>query len=106
MTCMGLAGMGDLVATCTSEHSRNRTFGESFAAGESLDAYEARTGMVVEGARAALSTWELARELNIEAPLTEAVHAVLYEGSAVSDVVSGLKGRSPKREFYGLSSDC
>ena len=72
----------------------------------SLDAYEARTGMVVEGARAALSTWELARELNIEAPLTEAVHAVLYEGSAVSDVVSGLKGRSPKREFYGLSSDC
>ena len=62
--------------------------------------------MVVEGARAALSTWELACELNIEAPLTEAVHAVLYEGSAVSDVVSGLKGRSPKREFYGLSSDC
>ena len=106
MTCMGLAGMGDLVATCTSVHSRNRTFGESFAAGESLDAYEARTGMVVEGARAALSTWELARELNIEAPLTEAVHAVLYEGRAVSDVVSGLKGRSPKREFYGLSSDC
>jgi glycerol-3-phosphate dehydrogenase (NAD(P)+) len=106
MTCMGLAGMGDLVATCTSVHSRNRTFGESFAAGESLEDYEARTGMVVEGARAALSTWELARELSIEAPLTEAVHAVIYEGAAVSDVVSGLKGRSPKLEFYGLTTDC
>ena len=54
-TCMGLAGMGDLIATCTSEHSRNRTFGEALVRGESLEDYEARTHMVVEGARAAHS---------------------------------------------------
>lgn len=48
MTCMGLAGMGDLIATCTSEHSRNRTFGYEFAHGVSLDEYQARTHMVVE----------------------------------------------------------
>ena len=58
MTCMGLAGMGDLVATCTSSHSRNRTFGEAFARGTSLEEYEARTGMVVEGAKAVRGTWE------------------------------------------------
>ncbi|MFR3877172.1 MAG: NAD(P)H-dependent glycerol-3-phosphate dehydrogenase [Collinsella sp.] len=49
MTCMGLAGMGDLIATCTSEHSRNRTFGYEFAHGVSLDEYQTRTHMVVEG---------------------------------------------------------
>jgi ABC-type transporter lipoprotein component MlaA len=60
LTCMGLAGMGDLAATCTSRHSRNRTFGEAFAAGESLAEYERRTGMVVEGAEAAASILPLA----------------------------------------------
>ena len=50
ITCMGLAGMGDLIATCTSEHSRNRTFGYEFAHGISLDEYQTRTHMVVEGA--------------------------------------------------------
>jgi glycerol-3-phosphate dehydrogenase (NAD(P)+) len=53
LTCMGLAGMGDLVVTCTSRHSRNRAFGIAFASGESLASYEQRTGMVVEGAQAA-----------------------------------------------------
>ena len=48
MTCMGLAGMGDLIATCTSKHSRNRTFGYEFAHGVSLDEYQTRTHMVVE----------------------------------------------------------
>ncbi len=102
MTCMGLAGMGDLVATCTSPHSRNRSFGEAFAAGKSLSAYEGETGMVVEGARAALSTWELARELSIETPLTDAVHALLHENMKLEDVVATLKSRTPREEFYGI----
>ena len=100
---MGLAGMGDLVATCTSEHSRNRTFGEAFVAGEGLAAYEARTGMVVEGAHAAQSFWELAREHGIEAPLTCAVHDVLVDGLDLASASASLLGRLPREEFYGLS---
>lgn len=102
MTCMGLAGMGDLVATCTSQHSRNRTFGEAFTRGESLDAYEARTHMVVEGARAVESTLELAQERGIEVPITRAVHGVLFGGATIEEVMGCLLGRSPKPEFYGL----
>lgn len=102
MTCMGLAGMGDLVATCTSPHSRNRSFGEAFAAGKDLASYERETGMVVEGARAALSTWELARDLSIETPLTDAVHAILHENMGVTDAIRALKARAPKEEFYGM----
>jgi glycerol-3-phosphate dehydrogenase (NAD(P)+) len=60
--------------------------------------------MVVEGARAALSTWELARELSIETPLTDAVHAILHENMDVSDVIEALRSRSPKEEFYGIGS--
>lgn len=103
MTCMGLAGMGDLIATCTSQHSRNRTFGEAFVAGESLDAYEKRTRMVVEGARATQSCWELSRELGIECPITSAVHAILYEDRAMDEAIGSLLGRDPHVEFYGIS---
>ncbi len=102
LTCMGLAGMGDLVVTCTSRHSRNRAFGIAFASGESLASYEQRTGMVVEGAQAALSVWELAHKLGVEAPITEAVHAVLYESQGLEEAIDGLLGRRPHEEFYGM----
>lgn len=105
ITCMGLAGMGDLVATCTSQHSRNRTFGEAFSRGESLASYERRTGMVVEGARTALSAWELACELSIEAPLTTAVHAILYGNARLDEVVDSLLDRRARVEFYGLTTN-
>ena len=102
LTCMGLAGMGDLVVTCTSRHSRNRAFGIAFASGESLASYEQRTGMVVEGAQAALSVWELAHKVGVEAPITEAVHAVLYESPGLEEAIDGLLGRRPHEEFYGM----
>ena len=102
LTCMGLAGMGDLVATCTSPHSRNRSFGVAFAQGESLAEYEQRTGMVVEGAQAARSVWELAHRLGVEAPITEAVHAVLYRNCSLEDATDRLLGRRPFEEFYGM----
>lgn len=102
ITCMGLAGMGDLVVTCTSNHSRNRTFGQELAHGVSLEDYERRTHMVVEGARAAQSVYEIAAEHNVEVPITWAVHDVLYEGAGVSEVLSGLLERAPRDEFYGL----
>lgn len=103
LTPMGLAGMGDLVATCTSEHSRNRTFGEALAHGETLAEYEARTNMVVEGARAAMSVHELAVERGIEAPITAAVHGVLVNELDIDSAKESLLGRLPREEFYGMT---
>ena len=103
LTPMGLAGMGDLVATCTSQHSRNRTFGEAIVAGETLEQYETRTGMVVEGAQAAISIHQLADELDIEAPITQAVHGVLMDGIDVKAARQALLGRLPREEFYGIN---
>ena len=103
MTCMGLAGMGDLIATCTSEHSRNRTFGFEFAHGVSLDEYQARTHMVVEGAVAARSVSELARSLGVDIPLTFAVEQTLYNGVTLDRALEILTDRVPSQEFYGLA---
>lgn len=102
LTCMGLAGMGDLVATCTSRHSRNRTFGEAFVAGESLAEYERRTGMVVEGAEAAASILPLAEARGVQVPITRAVHALLYEGVDMGEAIDALLGRIPRIEFYDM----
>ena len=104
LTCAGLAGMGDLIVTCTSQHSRNRTFGEALVRGESLEHYEARRHMVVEGAQACKSILELACELKIEVPITRAVHAILYEGVAIADATDMLLGRASTEEFYGFNA--
>lgn len=103
LTCMGLAGMGDLVATCTSRHSRNRTFGEALTRGESLSDYENRTHMVVEGARAALSVHELATKLHIETPITNEVFGILYDDRPLAEAEDALLCRLPREEFYGLN---
>lgn len=97
MTCMGLAGMGDLIATCTSEHSRNRTFGYEFAHGVSLDEYQTRTHMVVEGAVAARSVSELARSLGVDIPLTFAVEQTLYNGVTLDRALEILTDRVPSQ---------
>lgn len=102
ITCMGLAGMGDLVTTCISPHSRNRSFGQAFVAGETLAGYEARTSMVVEGYRAAASAHDLASRLGVEAPLMESVYRVLYEDSPLDREVAELLSREPRTEFYGI----
>ena len=103
MTCMGLAGMGDLIATCTAEHSRNRTFSYEFAHGVSLDEYQTRTHMVVEGAVAARSVSELARSLGVDIPLTFAVEQTLYNGVTLDRALEILSDRVPSQEFYGLA---
>lgn len=104
LTCMGLAGMGDLVATCTSGHSRNRTFGAAFVSGETLEGFEARTHMVVEGARACRSVRELAGPLGVEVPLADAVYDLLYGGVPLDDVAARLFAREPRAEFYGFGA--
>ena len=103
LTCMGLAGMGDLVATCTSEHSRNRTFGEALVKGKTLQSYQEETGMVVEGAQAVIGLYELGQQMDVEMPITSAVHAVLYEGATPEDITSRLTNRLPNEEFYGMT---
>lgn len=100
LTCMGLAGTGDLIATCMSRHSRNRSFGEALAGGESLEAYEQRRHMVVEGAQACRSLMELSRRRGVELPLAEAVEAVVWNGVAPEEASRRLQERAPKPEFY------
>jgi len=102
MTYMGLAGMGDLIVTCTSRHSRNRGFGESVAKGGSLAEYTERTHMVVEGAVACVTVDELATREGLELPITRQVRAVLYDGVPVREGEQALLGREAKDELHGL----
>lgn len=104
LTCMGLAGVGDLIATCTSPRSRNFSFGVGFAQGETVEQYTARTHMTVEGYFACKSIVELSRRLNVEVPLSQAVYGLLYEGRTVESVVASLYAREPRAEMYGIDS--
>ena len=102
ITCMGLAGTGDLVATCTSEHSRNRSFGKMLAEGGTLDEFVARTHMVVEGALACKTLKTLADAYGVELPITDVVRSVVWEGADPRDVAKTLTSRPLTTEFYGL----
>jgi glycerol-3-phosphate dehydrogenase (NAD(P)+) len=102
LTCMGLAGMGDLVATCSSRHSRNRALGELIAAGGTLEQFRAKTHMVAEGAYAALSVTDLAERNGVELPLSQTVREVLWEGRSLDGLLDALMLRPPKPEFDGL----
>jgi glycerol-3-phosphate dehydrogenase (NAD(P)+) len=98
-TLAGLAGVGDLVATCTSPHSRNRAFGFRLGRGESLDAARrAVEGHVAEGVSSCTSILALAASYDVEMPLTEAVHRVCHQGLSVDQAVALLLGRSTKPE--------
>jgi glycerol-3-phosphate dehydrogenase (NAD(P)+) len=96
-TFSGLAGMGDLIVTCWSRHSRNRRAGELIARGASPEDAVAEIGQVVEGLTTAPVLRDLARSLGIELPITEAVCSVL-DGASLQELASGLMGRRPKDE--------
>jgi glycerol-3-phosphate dehydrogenase (NAD(P)+) len=98
LTLSGLAGLGDLVLTCTSDLSRNRTVGRGLAAGRSADELQREIGQVAEGVRNARSVRELARRLGVEMPITETVYRVLYEGAPARDAVQQLMTRETKPE--------
>lgn len=104
LTVMGLAGAGDLIATCTSEHSRNRTFGKALAQGGTLEAYEQRTHMVVEGALACKTICPLAERYNVELPITEAVRAIVWENGSLEMMAAELFNRPLTTEFWGLAA--
>lgn len=97
-TFMGLAGLGDLVLTCTGELSRNREVGVRLAAGRPLDAILAELGHVAEGVTTARSVRSHARRLGVEMPIVDAVCAVLDGRQAPADAVAQLMGRDPRAE--------
>jgi glycerol-3-phosphate dehydrogenase (NAD(P)+) len=98
-TFMGLAGVGDLVLTCTGDLSRNRRVGLQLARGEALDAILASLGHVAEGVACCGAVRASAAGLGVELPITEAVGAVLFEGRPPRDAVAALLAREPKSEF-------
>jgi glycerol-3-phosphate dehydrogenase (NAD(P)+) len=100
LTCMGLAGMGDLIATCTSPHSRNRSFGLELAQGGTLEAYQERTHMVVEGAIASKSVTSLAHKHAVEMPISMGVRNIIWDQQPLDKAFTALVERSFKPEFY------
>lgn len=102
LTCMGLAGAGDMVATCMSQHSRNRRFGEMLAHGKTLADFTAETHMVAEGAIACKSIAGLAEKHGVELPIAQVVHGVVWDGLDASRGAQSLAARPLTTEFYGI----
>jgi glycerol-3-phosphate dehydrogenase (NAD(P)+) len=100
-TFAGLAGMGDLVATCSSPLSRNRTFGENLGRGMSVAAAMAATDQTAEGVASCGPVLELARASGVEMPITEVAEAVMRDGMPLAQAASMLASRSAKPEWYG-----
>ena len=98
LTMMGLAGLGDLVLTCTGDLSRNRRVGLGLGQGRSLDEVIAEIGEVAEGVTTARSAHDLGRRLEVELPITEHVYRVLHEGLGAREALGALLGRERKHE--------
>jgi glycerol-3-phosphate dehydrogenase (NAD(P)+) len=97
-TFYGLSGAGDLIATCFSQHSRNRRVGEQLGRGKTLDEIASGTHMVAEGIPTAKSARECARKLDIETPIIDQVYSILYEGKRPDQAMQELLGRDQKAE--------
>ena len=97
-TLMGLAGVGDLVLTCTDNQSRNRRFGLALGQGKSKEQAQALIGQVVEGQRNAKEIYELAKQYKIEMPIIELAYKVLYEDYPPMQAVNDLLNREPTSE--------
>jgi len=97
-TLYGLSGLGDLIVTCLSEHSRNRRAGKLIGQGKSLEDAKKEVGMVIESIDNIEVAHELGKLHNIEMPIVEAVYGILYEGLKIEDAVDGLMNRTKKSE--------
>lgn len=103
LTFSGLAGMGDLLATCISPQSRNRTVGVELGKGKTIDQIIEEMHQVAEGVKTAKVVQELSLELGLDLPIVDEVYHVLYEGRSAQEAYRGLLRRQPKREMdqYG-----
>lgn len=99
-TFAGLAGIGDLVVTCMSQHSRNRYLGEQISSGKSLDEVLNEMEMIAEGVRTTRSVYNLSKHHGVEMPITEAVHAILFDEKSPRKMVKRLMTRSAKHENW------
>ncbi len=99
LTFIGLSGVGDLIVTCTSVHSRNWRAGNQLGKGKALDEVIQDMGMVIEGINTCKAAYELAQQKNIEMPITEAIYNVLYNGKDIKDEISLLMQREGKEEI-------
>lgn len=101
-TFWGLSGIGDLIVTCTSMHSRNRRAGILIGKGNTIEEAEREIGMVVEGIKTTKSVYKLAEKYNIDLPITSEIYKVLYENSDVRKSVSNLMERDKKHEMENI----
>ena len=99
MTFAGLAGMGDLVLTCTGDLSRNRTVGLKIGKGMSLEEIIGSMKMVAEGVKTARSAYELGKKMRVEMPITNQVYHILYDGKDPEEAVRDLMTRELKSEL-------
>ena len=97
-TFFGLAGVGDLIATCTSPLSRNRSAGYALAQGKTLEEITGGTRMVIEGINAAPVVRELAARHQVEMPIIEQLYQVLFQGKQVQQAIADLMKRTAKKE--------
>ena len=97
-TFMGLSGLGDLTLTCTGDLSRNRQVGLRLGRGENLEAITRSLGMVAEGVKTTAAVHALALRLGIDAPITAAMHCVIYEGQAPREALRILMNRDLREE--------
>ena len=102
-TFFGLSGVGDLMVTCFSQHSRNRQFGERLGRGEKSAEILACMRSVAEGVPTTLGAWQCASRFGLEAPITHEIYSVLYEGKSLREAMSGLLERPPKPETEASS---
>ena len=105
MTFAGLAGIGDLMATCSSTLSRNHHVGEQLARGKSLDEIVGSMTQVAEGVDTTRAALRLAESLNVEMPITRVTHDVLFKGLEIRQAIAHLMGREPVPEWVGMWAD-
>ena len=102
LTFLGLTGIGDLIVTCTSVHSRNWRAGNLLGKGKSLDEVLDSMGMVVEGVRTTKAAHQLSEKYQVKMPITNALYDVLFNGKDIKQEVEDLMGRSKKHEMEEL----
>jgi glycerol-3-phosphate dehydrogenase (NAD(P)+) len=102
-TFAGLSGIGDLIVTCTSMHSRNRRAGIAIGQGKSLEEVLGGTRMVIEGVRTTKSAYQLAKKQGIEMPITQEIYNLLFNKADIRDSVMNLTTRTKTHEIEGIA---
>ncbi|MBM7552454.1 NAD(P)H-dependent glycerol-3-phosphate dehydrogenase [Thalassobacillus pellis] len=104
LTFAGLSGVGDLIVTCTSPHSRNWRAGNLLGKGNDLEKVLEEMGMVVEGVRTTKAAYQFSKEQSVEMPITDGIYRILFEGAKPKDVVDELMTRGRRHEMEDLSN--